>query len=125
MKFVLHRNRTIVSTSGHAIEFVKGELTHVPPSMYEEVMAAGGVPESELDLDPKTNPEVDEPQDPTARQAAMFEAFEKIVLRGKRDDFDASGSPHIKVLSEMLGWEKIHTKERNTAWAAFQNKSED
>lgn len=125
MKFVMHRNRTISSTSGHAIEFVKGELTHVPPCMYEEVMAAGAVPEEELDLDPKTNPEIEEPQDPAARQAALFGVFEKIALRGKREDFDASGAPHIKVVTKELGWDTIHSKERNAAWTAFKTKTED
>lgn len=124
MKFVMHRNRTIVSTSGHAIEFIKGELVHVPPSMYEEVMAAGAVPEEELDLDPKTNPEVMEPQDPTTRQKAIFGAMETISLRGKREDFTAAGSPHAKVISEILGW-TVHNKERDTAWVAFKNQNDE
>ena len=125
MKFVMHRNRTIVSTSGHAIEFVKGELTHVPPTMYEEVMAAGAVPEEELDLDPKQELENPEPQDPETRKAALFTVFEKIVLRGKREDFDASGVPHPKALVKELGWDTIHNKERVATWTAFKNKAEE
>jgi len=124
MKFVMHRNRTIVSTSGHAIEFVKGELTHVPPSMYEEVMAAGAVPEEELDLDPKTNPEIVEPTDPSVRQQAIMEAMETVTLRGKREDFTAAGAPHAKVLSTIVGW-TVHNKERDTAWVAFKTKEVD
>jgi hypothetical protein len=124
MKFVMHRNRTIVSTCGHAVEFVKGELTHVPPSMYEEVMSAGAVPETELDLEPKAGDEVVEPTDPTARQQAIFEAFETVTLRGKREDFTAAGSPHAKVLSTILGW-TVQNKERDTAWTAFKTKAGD
>jgi hypothetical protein len=124
MKFVMHRNRTIVSTSGHAIEFKKGELTHVPPNMYEEVMAAGAVPEEELDMDPATNPEALEPTDPSVRQQAISEAFETITLRGKREDFTAAGSPHAKVLSTILGW-TVQNKERDAAWTAFKIKDND
>ena len=123
MKFVMHRNRTIVSTSGHAIEFVKGELTHVPPAMYEEVMAAGAVPEEELDLEPKSPDEVVEPMDPKTRQAAIFAAFEKVTLRGQREDFTAAGSPHAKVLSQVLGW-TIQNKERDAVWTAFKTQED-
>ena len=121
MKFVMQRNRTISSTSGHAIEFKKGEPTHVPPSMYEEVMAAGAVPEEELDLEPKTADEIVEPMEPGARQAAIFAAFEKITLRGQREDFTASGAPHAKALSNILGW-TIQNKERDTVWTAFKTR---
>ena len=124
MKFVMHRNRTIVSTSGHAVEFKKGEPIHVPPSMYEEVMAAGGIPEEELDLDPKTNPDITEPTDPTVRQQAIFEAFETVTLRGKREDFTAAGAPHAKVLSTILGW-TVQNKERDAAWVAFKTKGDE
>ena len=124
MKFMMHRNRTIVSTSGHAIEFKKGELTHVPPSMYDEVMAAGAVPEEELDLDPKDPDAVVEPTDPSARRQALFEAFETVALRGRREDFTASGAPHAKVLSDLLGW-TVQNKERDAAWAAFKTKDND
>lgn len=124
MKFVMHRNRTIVSTSGHAIEFVKGELTHVPPAMYEQVMAAGAVPEEELDLDPVPEGTVEEPTDPTARQKQIFAAMEKVTLRGKRDEFTASGAPHAKVLSTELGW-TVSNKERDSAWTAFQTRENE
>jgi hypothetical protein len=124
MKFVMHRNRTIVSTSGHAVEFVKGELTHVPPAMYEQVMAAGAVPEEELDLDPKEEGKVEEPTDPATRQKALFAAMEKVTLRGKREEFTASGAPHAKVLSNELGW-TVSNKERDTAWAAFQTRENE
>jgi hypothetical protein len=124
MKFVMHRNRTIVSLSGHAIEFVKGELTHVPPAMYEQVMAAGGVPETELDLDPPAEGQVEEPTDPTTRQRALFKAMEKVTLRGKREEFTASGAPHAKVLSNELGW-IVGNKERDAVWTAFQTRENE
>ena len=124
MKFVMHRNRTIVSTSGHAVEFAKGELTHVPPAMYEQVMAAGAVPEEELDLDPKVEGAIEEPSDPSVRRKDIFAAMEKVTLRGKRDEFTASGAPHAKVLSNELGW-TVSNKERDQAWAAFQTRDDE
>lgn len=122
MNFVMHRNRTVTSTSGHAIAFVKGELTHVPPSMHDEVMAAGGVPEYELE-----EPEVDAnvvlaPVEPTERKAALFVVFEKVALRAHRNDFTAGGTPHLKVLVKELGW-PLETAERDAAWVEFNNKS--
>lgn len=121
MKFTMHRNRTIVSTSGLSVEFVKGEPTHVPPAMYAEVIAAGGVPEEEIDLDPPSSPGASEPTDPVARQKAIYTAFETITLRGRREDFTAAGAPHAKALSQILGW-TIQNKERDQAWVNFKTK---
>lgn len=124
MKFVMHRNRTISSTLGHSIQFVKGEPTHVPPALYNEVMAAGGIPEEELNLDEADSNAVVEPSDPSARQQSLFEAMESVILSGKRDDFTAAGAPHAKVLSTILGW-TVQNKERDAAWAAFKTKDND
>lgn len=124
MKFVLHRDRTIASTFGHAIEFKKGVLTEVPPLMHAEVLAAGGVPESELDLEPKKPEAVTEPTDPNERKKAVFAMFEKVVLRNKRDDFTAGGAPHGKVLALELGW-TLPNKERDLLWVAYAQRDKD
>jgi len=118
MKFALSRNRTISSTCGLSIEFKKGELTLVPPAMYAEVIAAGGVPETELEEDdlPTSGPT---PEELAEREAEMFAAFEAIVLRGSRDDFTAGGMPHNSVLARELGW-STQAKERDAAWVKFQ-----
>lgn len=122
MKFVMHRNRTIASLSGLSIEFKKGELTHVPPCMYDEVLAAGGVPETEIaEPDPGEGPV--EPTDPVARQKAIFAAMETITLRGAREDFTAAGAPHAKALTKHLGW-NVDNKERDKAWLAFKTKED-
>lgn len=123
MKFVLNRNRVIASVCGLSVEFVKGEPTHVPPAMYAEVVAAGGVSEEEIDLEPKGNDEAAEPVDPTVRQADIFKAFETITLRGRREDFTAAGAPHAKAVSTVLGW-TLQNKERDTAWTAFKTKED-
>lgn len=116
MRFMLPRNRTISSTCGISIEFKKGEFHLVPPAMYQEVIAAGGVPEEEIpeDEQPKTN----SPAVLEEREAAMMKAFEAIVTRNNREDFTAGGAPHNAVLSRELGW-AVNVKERDSAWVKF------
>lgn len=123
MKFIMHRNRTVISTCGLSIEFKKGEPTLVPPQMYQEVMAVGAVPEDEIPDDelPK-GPAT--PETLAARKAMMVEAFKKIVERGNREDFTAGGAPHNALLSRELGW-SVNAKERDAAWAEFQAGKDD
>ncbi len=120
MKFVFNRDRTIASVFGHVIHFPKGVPTHVPPEMHKEVFQAGGVPEGDVDLDEPAAPQgAVEPVDPTERERLMFAAFEKLVLRNRRDDFTASGAPHPKALARELGW-MVQNKERDLAWVKFR-----
>lgn len=119
MKFVFARAKTVSSVYGHVIHFPKDEPTHVPPEMYAEVMAVGGVPEDELDLDPPKPGEKQEPIDPIERKKAIFAAFEAIAVRGKREEFTAGGQPHPKALAKELGW-SVQNKERDALWVEFQ-----
>lgn len=120
MKFVMPRNR-VVSGFGHAVEFAKNEPTHVPPDLYEQVMAAGGVPETELNLDPPAPPGgPTEPRDPIEREKAIFSAFEKLVLANRRGDFTAGGVPHPAALRNTLGWD-LPNKERDILWVKFRS----
>lgn len=123
MKFVMSRSRN-VSGFGHSIDFVRGEPAHVPPELYREVLAVGGVPESEVDVDPPKQHSPNEPADPLAREATLFEAFELLALANKRGSFTAGGLPHPKALKELLGWD-VPSAERDAAWAKFvQGKAE-
>lgn len=117
MKFMLPRNRTIASTCGISIEFVKGQFHLVPPAMYAEVIAAGGVPENEIPEDelPK---KADTPEAVAEREAAMLAAFTKIATRNNRNDFTAGGMPHLSVLGRELSFE-VTAKERDAAWVKF------
>lgn len=119
MKFVMPRDRIVASVKGHAIQFRKGEPTHVPPELYDEVSAAGGVPEEPLPEEVIDPARVVEPSDSVARQIALFDAFEVIVLRARREDFTAGGMPHIAVVSSQLGW-PVSAKERDLAWGEFK-----
>lgn len=117
MKFVMLRDRVVASVTGHAVEFKKGEPTHVPAAMYKEVLAAGGVPEDELpDDDAKKTVE---PTDAEERAGLLAEAIKIIVERARREDFGATGAPNVKVLSTELGW-TVNAQERDIAWAQFQ-----
>ena len=124
MKFVFARNRVVSSKFGHVIEFPKDVPTHVPPEMYQEVLAVGGVPEDDIDLDPPKTEGVDEPVDPAAREAALFAAFEALALRNKREEFTAGGQPHQKALAKELGW-TVSNKERDLMWVKFKTKTDE
>lgn len=117
MKFVLHKDKTVTSTSGHTVEFVKGQLTHVPKEMWPAVQAIGAIPESELPEDfVEAKKHVD---DPAERKTALFAAFSTIVAKNDRDDFTGSGTPKAEVIEAITGF-KTDAKERTAAWAEFK-----
>lgn len=122
MKFMLPRNRTIASTCGLSIEFKKGELHLVPPAMYAEVIAAGGVPESELSEDEMPKAAIT-PESLAERKAQMTAAFKRIVARNDREEFTAGGMPHNTVLAREVGW-SVQAKERDAAWVEFMAASD-
>lgn len=121
MRFKFPRNRVISSIFGHSIEFKKGEWTHVPPALYNEVIAAGGVSEEELPDDEKPPP-APTPEAAAERELLLFAAFEDIVKKNSRTDFTAGGMPHLGPLSQRLGF-TIEAKERDAAWMKFNNKA--
>jgi hypothetical protein len=125
MRFKLHRNRTISSTCGISIEFKKDEFHLVPPAMYAEVIAAGGVAEDEDFVDDTPKP-TNSPEVQADREAALFVAFDIIAKRNARNDFTAGGMPHLSVLAKAKGvtWE-VTEKERNAAWVKFLAKAND
>ena len=119
MNYIAPANMIVASVSGRSVEFVKGEPTYCPPQMHAELIARGIIPAEEI-------PEVVvdgtvEPTVPHEREAAMFAAFEKLVLRGKRGDFTGTGAPHAAVLAKELDWSAIDGKERDAAWQKFQS----
>jgi hypothetical protein len=83
--------------------------------MHAELLAIGIVPEEPMVEEPVVEG-VQAPQDPEVRKKQLFEAFEKVALRNKRDDFTAKGMPHLSVLAKELGW-AVEGKERD---AVFQ-----
>jgi hypothetical protein len=136
MKFAnpLKKLKNIASTRGHSIDF-PGRVAptkenpegltfvYVPVSVQAEAIAAGLMPESELD-EPLDKAVVKAPEDPAERQAAVFKAFDTLVERGDRDEFAGNGSPKPDAVSKELDW-KIDAKELKTAWPLYQARSTD
>lgn len=118
MEYIAPRDMTVSSVSGRSAWFKKGVPSYAPPQMHAELIAVGIVPAEEIP-EPVDTGGVKEPTVPAERQAAVYEAIEKLILRGKRGDFAGTGAPHAAVLSKELGWD-IDGKERDLLWAKFQ-----
>lgn len=118
MEYIAPRDMTVASLSGRSVAFKKGEPTYAPDQMHAELIAKGVVPAEEIP-EPEDDGGVKEPTVATEREAAVFAAFEAIILRGKRGDFSGTGAPHAAVLSKELGW-SIDGKERDVLWQKFQ-----
>lgn len=120
MDYIAPRNMTVASVSGRSVAFVKGVPTYAPPQMHAELIAVGIVPAEDIP-EPEETGGVKEPLIPAEREAALFAVFEKMVLRGKREEFTGVGIPHQAVLAKELGW-NVATKERDAAWVKFQQE---
>ena len=118
MNYIAPRNMTVASRSGRSVEFKKGEPTYAPDQMHAELIAVGIVPAEEIP-EPEDDGGVKEPTVPSEREAEVFAAFEKLILRAKRGDFAGTGAPHAAVLAKELGW-SIDGKERDVLWQKFQ-----
>lgn len=118
--FTLHRNYALSTTKGHSVNFKKGERTWVPKAVVAEAVAIGAVSEEPVDVLP---PEAPPPVKVTEveRKAAVFAAFEKILLRSHRGDFMASGQPHPRKVEELLGFD-VPQKERDALWMEYNAK---
>lgn len=122
--FTLHRNYTLRTTKGHTINFVKGMETWVPPMCVPDVVAIGAVAKDEaVDvLGEEEKPVVS--ISPEERKAKIHAAFDTMLSRSERTDFTASGLPHAKKLSDLVGFE-VANRERDTEWQAYtQAKAE-
>lgn len=122
MKFTLNRDRVYSSVLGHSIEFTKGVAVHVPPALYAEVQAIGALPDDELP-EPETIQSA-EPTDPNKRADEILAGIEALVERNAREDFAASGAPHVRALNAILGW-KPTPQERDQLWARYQVDKKD
>lgn len=120
--FVLQKDKVVVGVWGHAIEFKKGEPTLVPKEMWEAVQAIGAIPTEELPEEVTEKSDV--PSDPGERKQLIFGAFEKIVLKGERESFTGNGSPHNKIVSQLLGF-TVEPKERDKCWAEFRQLNKE
>ena len=118
MNYIAPRKMTVSSLSGRSVEFEKGKPTYAPSQMHAELISVGIVPAEEIP-EPEETGAVKEPLVPAEREAALFAAFAKIVLRGNRNEFTATGVPHNAVIAKELGWNGMSSKERDAAWQKF------
>lgn len=122
--FTLHRNFILRTTKGHTISFTKGEPVWVPPMCVPDAVAIGAVAvDGDVDV-------LGEEAAPAAqlsgeeREKKLFAAFDTMLNRTERTDFTASGLPHVKKLTDMVGFE-VTNRERDAAWQAYtQSKAE-
>lgn len=130
MKFVSNRNIVVRSTSGHSIDFKKGEPTYVPPQMREFVLEKGILPvDGEgLPVDPAENTVVLEekpillaPDDGDELDKQILAVVEKIVSRNNADDFAGGGCPSAKAVSHALHY-KVDQKSVKKVWEKHRQR---
>jgi hypothetical protein len=126
--FSLHRNYTMSTTVGHAINFKKGETVWVPPICVPQAIAIGAIPSVPLGAELDVLPEETKVAPPALtldqRQEKYFDAFGKIVQRSRRDDFLASGLPHIKKVEELAGL-VVSAAERDEMWQKYVDRDKE
>ena len=119
---VLNRNYVLTTTKGHSVAFKKGELTHVPPAVYQEALGIGAMPPDgeapQVEDDSKKSAA---PSDPAERGPLILAAIEKLVAANERDDFTAAGSPAVDAVAKLVGF-KVQAKEVATVWQAYHEK---
>jgi hypothetical protein len=121
--FSLHRTHSMATTTGHVIEFKKGEVTWVPNVCVPMAVAIGAVPSIPLEasLDPiPTAPAPAASLTAEERQAKYFTAFESLIARGRREDFLASGLPHIKKVEDIVDFQ-VSAAERDEMWQKYND----
>jgi len=115
MKYISHRKVVVVSLSGRSVSFAKGVPTYAPPQMHDELITMGIMPEGGL-VEPEEKEKTAEPTMAADREAALMAQFDKMVQRGRREDFTAVGAPHLSVVARELGWANMVAKERDAMW---------
>lgn len=116
--FTYHRDHTLATTRGHVLDFKKGEKIWVPPECVRFVLEIGAVPEDAMVDDEKKAPE--DPQG-DERKDSIRSAFELLVARNSREDFNATGVPTIAAVTDLAGF-KVDKHELKALWAEFQAK---
>ena len=126
--FTLHKTVLMSTTTGHGVNFIKGEAVWVPQVCVPNALALGAQP-----VDPQVVETVEVPNaaaptptplTPEQKQKAFFDAFEKLLLRSARGDFTASGLPHIKQLEPMIGF-PVSPPERDDYWTKYNESKQE
>ena len=118
-EFVLNRNYTHRSTSGHIINFVKDEPVYVPPVCRKEVTMLGATSMGEaidvIDAEREEKPELT----PDERREALIKAFKSLQERNHRNDFTGQGIPSIAALKKIIEDFDVDKKEVESLWPLY------
>ena len=121
-EYVLHRNHTHRSLTGHIINFVKGVPVYVPPVCRAEVVAIGAVSTDGESVDP-LGPEATQPVQLTddERRAKIVETFPLLEKRNNRTDFTGNGVPSITAVKKIVDFD-LTKLELEDLWRAYQEE---
>jgi hypothetical protein len=121
-KLVLNRNYTLTSLYGHVVQFVKGEPTYVPPSVYQEALSIGATPENGQEIDAFVEERKEDiPLSPIERSTKLQAAIETLIERNNRTDFTAAGAPSRDAIARLAGF-TVNQKELNSEWQRYHEK---
>jgi hypothetical protein len=121
-KLVLNRSLVLRTTTGHAIQFIKGRPTYVPRAAYSDALAIGAAPVDgeEVDL---SKPEAANaaPADAAERNKLIMDAIELLIARNEREDFTAAGVPNIRAVGKEVGF-NVSAREIAAMMQEYHNK---
>lgn len=117
-QYVLNRDYTLRNTKG-VITFTKGQPTNVPPFMEMDAVGIGAeaVEKATPSLVPPEDKVVVNPEG-EERQAQILTAISLLVEKNDASDFTGSGSPSVKAVEGVLGFD-IDRSELVEAWKKF------
>lgn len=119
-QYVLNRNYTLRSLTGHSVTFVKGVPTFVPAMIEREARGLGA------ECVDGTNPDMLDPETPVVapltheeRADQIRAAFTLLVERNDTKDFTGAGVPSVKAVEKMVDFD-VDRNEVITLWQAFK-----
>jgi hypothetical protein len=117
-QFKLNRDFTFRSPKG-VISFVKDKPTNVPHHMVMDVVGIGAeAVEDETPSLVPVDPKVASAPEGKERDAQLRAAIELIVERNNSDDFTGGGTPTVKSMEAVLGFD-VDRDEVVAAWKAY------
>lgn len=118
-EYTLHRDYLLRTTNG-VVSFEKDKPTWVVPAMERDAAQIGaqrvdgkGVDLLEAVVAPVVAPAGDD------RAGQFYAAFELLIERNDSKDFTGQGSPTIKALEKILGFD-VERSEAGEYWSAFR-----
>lgn len=124
--YVLNRDFTLRSTSGHSIAFEKGVPVNVPPVLEQEAAQYGAERVDGVWVDPiepsKLVAEVPEALAASDREVLLTAAFEQIIKRNDSKDFTGQGIPTVNAIKAIVGF-TVERAEIGELWFSLREKA--